>query len=98
MRPDRLAVMTGEQWTNETWLGLILWVLIFYPVWSPRCHRIRKAQRAQPDDARSSTVTQAEKMLAEHKGLARKTGDAWEQDKPYDECFDTDDRKIEDDL
>jgi hypothetical protein len=48
-----------------------MWVILFYPLWSPRCRRIRKTQAV-------SRNTQPNNQ---------KTGAAWEQDYPYPECF-----------
>lgn len=53
-------------------VGLALWVLISYPVWSPRCRRKRKAKGVSGNGASPST---------------RKTGPAWEQDELYPEIF-----------
>lgn len=62
-------------------LGAIMWVLIFYPTWSPRCRRIRRAQRkTKTAGARRSTGN-----------TSRQTGPMWEQDKPFPECFEQED-------
>lgn len=62
---------------GEQWLGVALWVLLFYPVWSPRMRRIRRRQLIDG--------------LTKPKAKRTGTGPMWEQDKPYPECFEEDD-------
>jgi hypothetical protein len=89
--------MTSE--SREFIIGLLLWALIFYPVWSPRCRRLRREARWA--EATAQVVAQAEavtrRAAASGQGgrLGRETGPNWEQDKPFPECFD---QEIEDDL
>lgn len=69
---------------HETLLGLVLWALVFYPVWSPRCRRIRKRIREEERSrARPSTPRPVPRTVD-------KSGPKWEQDEPYPECFETD--------
>lgn len=79
--------------TEQEALGWLLWALILYPIWSPRCWRIRRQLRLA--GATPSISGQGTKPALAKTG--RQTGPMWEQDKPYAECFESD-REIGDDL
>lgn len=45
--------------TPEVAAGMVMWLLLFYPLWSPRCRRIRKAQAVsgnQPHSRKTGTA------------------------------------------
>lgn len=63
---------------GSPWLGLLMWVIIWYPLWSPRMRRIRREKRAA--GARSSTVIEDSGVSGNGRLL---TGSDWEQDRPW---------------
>jgi hypothetical protein len=79
--------------TSEEWWGTILWLIILWPIWSPRLNliryrrwRVQEHPGARASTKRTSTGTVIQ--LDEARRRARQTGPKWEQDKPFPECFD----------
>lgn len=66
--------------------GLVLWVLLLYPVWSPRKWRLRK-QRWQRKQERQHEHKQGAIPSTQPIRVSQ-MGPAWEQDAPYPEAFD----------
>lgn len=60
---------------SHSLIVLLVWVVICYPIWSPRCRRIRAAK--------GSTGVRVSRN-----NPRPKTGPAYEQDYPWPECFD----------
>lgn len=75
--------MTEEQ------KGVLIWLVIFYPVWSPRMNWIRAKQgyHRRQAEKRKAGATRSTSRVSRN----RQTGPKWEQDVPYPECFEEDD-------
>jgi hypothetical protein len=41
--------------TSSIGFGIILWVIVLYPFWSPRCRRIRREQRVSRNSPKTKT-------------------------------------------
>lgn len=50
---------------SEEVIGALLWALIFYPVWSPRCRRIRKQQRTVSGNNKTSQAWEQDEPYPE---------------------------------
>ena len=74
-------------------LVLLFWVLLFYPVWSPRCRRLRKRMVSGNEDQGihvSPTIDTDMSKINELEAdlLTWGIGPDWIQDEPFPELFD----------
>jgi hypothetical protein len=79
--------------SHEQSLGLVFWVLVTYPLWSPRCRRIRRNRRVSHAraEAYASRDPAAVEAAARHRDLMTQADPNWEQDAPYPEVFEQED-------
>lgn len=73
--------------------GLLCWAAIFWPVWSPRCRRMRRGisvsrnlNRETAQIAVSNATQIADNLDADLATWG--VGPAWQQDAPFPELFD----------
>lgn len=80
-------------------VGALFWVLT-YPIWSPRCNRIRGRNRSATRDREElgawlqSTAAYRKRyteVIETAVEQAKQARPAYQQDEPYSECFEEDD-------
>lgn len=80
---------------NDTWQGIVLWSLMFFPVWWPGCRRARRRMNVSRNLQHETEVIAVSNatLIADATDADLATwgvGPDWVQDKPYPELFEED--------